>query len=78
MIDQKSKPPYFARKPYRTLTGLFGLLLMAIGMFAIFVGGDQILLRVAVGVCILALGCNAVVAAWRAKEPWIARIGPLP
>ena len=36
------------------------------------------LLAVALGVVLLALGVQAVIAAVRAREPWIGRIGPLP
>jgi len=69
---------FFAGKTHRIVSGAFGLLLLGIGLYALFFSEAQGVLRYGAGAVLILLGANAIHAAWRAKPSWLSRIGPLP
>jgi hypothetical protein len=70
--------PFYSRPVYRLLSGLFGLCLAGIGIYGLFFAGPSSLLQnFGAGVLVM-VGANMVLAAVRAKESWLSRIGPLP
>lgn len=78
MTDRREGPPFYARRTYRVLSGLFGLSLAAIGLYAIFFAGPSTTLQSLGGAVLVLVGANMMLAALRAKESWLSRIGPLP
>ena len=79
MARPTDSPPLYARGSFRIITGLVGACAAGAGMAVLWLRSpEHPLLAVALGVVLLALGVQAVIAAVRAREPWIGRIGPLP
>ena len=78
MRDQQDTMPFYARRTYRLLTGVFGVFLAAVGLFVVLFSGSLTALRVAAGIALLVLGGNMALAAYGAKESWLSRLGPLP
>lgn len=70
--------PFYARMHYRIVTGVFGLFLFAVGVFALFFADTEPTLRWIAGGVILIFSLNMILSAWRAKESWLSKIGPLP
>ena len=68
----------FAGKVYRVLSFLFGLFLMAIGFYGIFLAETSEIWRIVGGVMFVVFGFNMVYSACKAKESWLSKIGPLP
>lgn len=66
------------RPLHRLVTAAIGLLLMGIAAYASFVAGLDGWGAVAVAAVLGLLGVQAIVAAWRGRVAWLARIGPLP
>lgn len=69
---------FFEGRIYRWLSGCFGVLLAGIGLYALVFASPLTLLRLAAGATLLLLGGNMVIAACKARESWLSRIGPLP
>lgn len=67
---------YYRGPIYRVLSGLFGVFLIAIGIYAIFFGVVGVLMRVSLGLLITLLGTDALWSALRSKQAWITRLGP--
>jgi len=63
---------------YRILSGLFGLALIVLGLYISFVLGQIDALRFVGAVALVLLGGNMAYSAYRARESWISKIGPLP
>ncbi|MBB5273789.1 uncharacterized membrane protein HdeD (DUF308 family) [Quisquiliibacterium transsilvanicum] len=63
---------------HRLFLGVFGVLLMGVGLYALFFAGPFTILQLAGGSALVLLGGNMVVSAWRARESWLSRLGPLP
>jgi threonine/homoserine/homoserine lactone efflux protein len=63
---------------HRLFLGVFGLLLMGVGIYALFSASPFTILQLAGGSALVLLGGNMVVSAWRARESWLSRLGPLP
>jgi len=70
--------PFYAARTYRLITAAFGLLLIGVGCYALFLAETAGVLRFAGGAAFAAVGGNMVWSAYRAKESWLSRIGPLP
>ena len=68
----------YAGKAYRALSFLFGIFLMAIGFYGIFLAETAAIWRLVGGVLFVALGFNMAYSACRARESWLSKIGPLP
>ncbi len=76
MTNQQDIDRYFSGSIYRVLSGLFGLFLTAVGIYVVFFGVVDPLIRVGLGVLIAALGAETVWSAIRSKQSWLARLGP--
>lgn len=70
------REPDFTRPPYRWFQGVAGLVFACIGLYGI-VDGPADALALAAAVAFLALGGNALVAAWRGRRSWLLGIGAL-
>jgi hypothetical protein len=70
--------PYYARSTYRFATGLFGLFLVGVGTFVLLRATTTAAIRVTSGLVLILLGGNMVLCAYRGKESWLSRLGPLP
>jgi hypothetical protein len=62
----------------RIAAGLFGALLLGVGVYALAFSEASPAWRYLGGSLIAVLGANAVYGALSGKEPWISKIGPLP
>jgi len=78
MSDQREGLPFYAKSGYRLFSGGFGLLLISIGFYILLSTDLSTLLRIIVGAVFLLFGLNAVISAYKAKAPWLSRLGPLP
>ena len=63
---------------HRLFAGGFGVFLMGVGIYAVFFTGAFAILQLIGGSALVLLGGNMVVSAWRARESWLSRLGPLP
>lgn len=70
--------PYYSRSTYRFATGLFGLFLVGVGIFVLLRATTTAIVRVSGGLVLVLLGGNMVLCAYRGKESWLSRLGPLP
>lgn len=68
---------YYRGRIYRVLSGLFGVFLVAVGIYVMFFGVVGVLMRISVGLLITLLGVDAVWSAMRSKQAWIIQLGPL-
>ena len=78
MRDQRDSAPFYARRTYRLVSGLFGTFLICVGLYALLFAGPLTALSIAVGLALVVLGGNMVVAAYSGRESWLSRLGPLP
>jgi len=76
-MTEEKKKPFYAGTVYRTISVLFALALLGSSFYLLF-GQPAGALQVVGALLIFALGANLLIAAVRAKESWISRIGPLP
>ena len=63
---------------YRILSGLFGLILVFLGLYVSFGLGQLDALRFVGAVVLVLLGGNMAYSASLGRELWISKIGPLP
>lgn len=63
---------------HRLFAGGFGVVLVGVGIHAIFFTGAFAILQFLGGSALVLLGGNMVLSAWRARESWLSRLGPLP
>jgi len=78
VTDSPSSQPFFERPMYRRLSGVFGIFLMGVGVYVALYGYTSMLVRMAAGALLVVSGGNMVVSAYRAREAWLSRLGPLP
>jgi small neutral amino acid transporter SnatA (MarC family) len=78
MTDHKNANPYYSRGLYRVATGIFGLFLAGVGIYAAFFGVVDPVFRIGVGLLFALIGGNAVWSAIQSKESWLSKIGPIP
>lgn len=78
MKAQRESTPYYAKHPYRLLSGAFGTLLIGVGLYALLFAGPLTTLHLVVGPGLVLLGGNLLASAYAAKESWLSGIGPLP
>lgn len=65
-------------KVERCFSVLFGLFLLAVGLYVLGFGHTGLLWRVGGGLALLVLGGNMLYAAYRRQPSWMSRLGPLP
>jgi len=78
MTDSPSSQPFYTRPLYRRLSAAFGLFLSGVGIYAALFGYTSLLLRIVLGALLVLIGGNMVLSAYRARESWLSRLGPLP
>lgn len=78
MKARRERTPYYARRPYRLLSGIFGTFLIGAGVYVLLFAGPLTTLHLVVGPGLVLLGGNLSASAFAAKESWLSRIGPLP
>lgn len=78
MDDPEQGMPYYTRPMYRGVTGGFGGLLAATGFYVALFAPAPGAMQVGLGLLLVLLGGNMVLAACRARESWLSRLGPLP
>lgn len=78
MKDQRDTMPFYAKRTYRLLSGVFGAFLTAVGLFILLFTGPLTALSVVAGIALVFLGGNMAIAAYCGKESWLSRLGPLP
>ncbi|QOW19640.1 hypothetical protein INQ41_00655 [Lysobacter ciconiae] len=76
MTDEQDINRYFSGTIYRILSGLFGVFLTAVGIYVVFFGVVEPLIRVCLGLLIAALGAETIWSAIRSRQSWLARLGP--
>ncbi|QOW24653.1 hypothetical protein [Lysobacter sp. H23M47] len=76
MTDEQNINRYFSGIIYRILSGLFGVFLTAVGIYVVFFGVAEPLIRVGLGLLITALGAETIWSAIRSRQSWLARLGP--
>ena len=76
MKDKQDINRYFSGSIYRILSGLFGVFLTAVGVYVVFFGVVEPLIRVGLGLLIAVLGAETIWSAIRSKQSWLARLGP--
>lgn len=78
MSDDQDINDYFSGTVYRVLSGLFGLFLMGVGIYAIFFGVVGPLARISIGVVVVVtvLGAEALWSSIQSKQSWLARLAP--
>lgn len=70
--------PFYAGRTYRLITAALGLLLVGLGGYALLLAEAAGMLRFVAGAALVLVGGNMVWSAYRVKEPWLSRLGPLP
>jgi small neutral amino acid transporter SnatA (MarC family) len=78
MADKPAIRPFYTGKLYRLLSAAFGSLLLGAGFYALFFAETQVVVRITGGVALILIGFNMVWSAYKAKESWLSKIGPLP
>ena len=78
MTDHRQSTPFYAKRGYRLLTGIVGLCLVGLGIYAMRFAGPSTLWQRLGGAALVLAGANMIVSAYRARESWLSRIGPLP
>lgn len=65
-------------KAERIFSVLFGLFLFGIGIYVLLFSYDSTLWQLIGGMLLALFGSNMLYAAYRNKQSWLSRIGPLP
>lgn len=75
---EKPRQAFYTRMPYRIVTAAFGFFLSIVGLYILLLADTSGSARLIAGPLIVLPGCNMLIAAWKAKESWLSRLGPLP
>ena len=76
MTDHQDINRYFSATTYRVLSGLFGVLLMVVGIYAIFFGVVYLMARASIALAFAVLGAETLWSSVQAKQSWLAKLGP--
>lgn len=76
MKDDQDINRYFSGSIYRILSGLFGIFLAGIGVYVVFFGVVDPLIRIGAGLLITLLGVDTVWSAIQSKQSWLAKLAP--
>lgn len=77
MTDQHGRQPFYARKPYRIFSAIFGAAMIAIGTYGLLLAGAEPA-RTLISIVFVVAGGNMLWSTSKAKESWLSKIGPLP
>lgn len=78
MTDQHPSQAFYEGKMYRLLTAALGILLAGVGFYALFFAETSLPVRLLGGLACVLAGYNMLSSACKAKESWLAKLGPLP
>jgi uncharacterized membrane protein HdeD (DUF308 family) len=78
MTSERESKPFYARQSYRLISGGFGVCLAGLGIYAMLFAETSIAPRLIGGAVLVLVGVNMTLSAYRARESWLSRIGPLP
>lgn len=70
--------PWIEGRKYRIFSFVFGLVLLGVGVFALFFAVVDGWLRYLAALGFIAAGANLMWAARKGRESWLSKIGPLP
>ncbi len=76
MKDDQDISRYFSGSIYRVLSGLFGLFLTGLGVYVVFFGVVDPLIRTVIGLFITLLGAETFWSAIQSRQSWLAKLGP--
>lgn len=76
MKDDQDINRYFSGSVYRFLSRLFGLFLVAVGVYVIFFGVVSLPIRISMGLLITVLGAETLWSAIQSRQSWLAKLGP--
>ncbi len=76
MTDDPDLNRWFSGRIYRALSGLFGIFLTGLGVYVVFFGVVDPLIRVVLGLIITVLGAETLWSAIQSKQAWLAKLGP--
>jgi uncharacterized membrane protein HdeD (DUF308 family) len=78
MTDPRPNPAFYEGKMYRLLTAALGIVLAGVGFYALFFADTSLPVRLLGGLACVLAGYNMLSSACKAKESWLAKLGPLP
>ncbi|KAF1697084.1 hypothetical protein [Pseudoxanthomonas koreensis] len=78
MGDERTKQPFYAGTTYRRVSAVVGTIVVVAGFYALLFAETDPVLRIPGGIGIILIGGNLAWSAWKARESWLSRIGPLP
>ncbi|MEZ5565203.1 MAG: hypothetical protein R3F24_06635 [Gammaproteobacteria bacterium] len=76
MKDNQDINRHFSGPVYRFLSSLFGIFLVAVGIYVICCGVVSLPIRIGIGLLITVLGAETLWSAIQSKQPWLAKLGP--
>ena len=76
MKNDQNVDRYFSGSIYRILSGLFGLFLTVLGVYVVFFGVVDPLIRIVIGSIITLVGAETVWSSIQSRQSWLARLGP--
>ena len=76
MKDDEDINRYFSGSVYRFLSGVFGIFLIVLGVYAVFFGVVSLPIRVGLGLLIAVLGAETLWSAIQSKQSWLAKLAP--
>ena len=77
VMSDRSGKDYYSGTIYRDLSLIFGLFLTGLGVYVVFFGVVEPLIRVGLGLLIAVFGINTVWSAAQSKASWLTKLGPL-
>ena len=67
---------YFSGSIYRILSSLFGFFLTLLGVYVVFFGVVEPVIRIAIGLLITLFGPEAIWSSIPSRQSWLAKLGP--
>jgi len=78
MLEKPNRQPFYTARPYRIISAVLGLLIAAVGLYALLLTSNSTWLQWLVAVLIILLGSNMLLSALAGRESWLSKLGPLP
>ena len=66
----------FSGSVYRIISGLFGLFLTVLGVYVVFFGVVEPVIRIAIGLLITLFGAEGIWSSIQSRQSWLAKLGP--
>lgn len=77
-MTQSKSDPYYLRRSFRTVSLVLGVLLAGVGIYLLVDNALEFGWRMLAGLVLAVIGAETTSSAYRGKEPWLAKLGPLP